>query len=317
MPKKTQNISENPEKALDGGDALSSILGRLKLRAEVFLNADFCGPWAVDTSGKRKVPFHLISRGSGWLRTGDAEPRLLTAGDFVVLPHDDQHTISSNPSPPLPGVVNQPPSKELEGPVTSLLCGYFEFQSKAVWPLLDSLPNVSVLDLKESGRLSGTHTLMQLVISELEQNRPGVEAAVNQLAYVLFIHVIRAEMMHGLEGGLLGALTDQKIGHALNLIHANPSHGWTINRLAEQCLMSRSSFADRFKQLVGMPPIRYVTEWRMQEALELLQTTDLSVSTIAERSGYVSEVAFRKAFRSVIGEPPGRIRRAARSTNLT
>ncbi len=124
-------------------------------------------------------------------------------------------------------------------------------------------------------------------------------------------------MARGLEGGLLGALTDPKIGHALNLIHAKPSHDWTIDRLAEHCLMSRSNFADRFKQLVGMPPIHYVTEWRMQEALELLQTTDLSVSAIAERSGYSSEVAFRKAFRSVIGEPPGRIRRAASSIDLT
>lgn len=310
-------MSESPKKALDGGDALSSILGRMKLRAEVFLDADFCGTWAVDTSGKRKAPFHLISRGSGWLRTGDTEPRLLTAGDFVVLPHDDPHTISDSQTPPSPEVVNQPPAKELAGPVTSLLCGYFEFQSKAVWPLLDSLPKVSILDLKESGRLAGTHTLIQLVISELEQNRPGVEAAVNQLAYVLFIHVIRAEMARGLESGLLGALTDPKIGHALNLIHANPSHDWTIDLLAEHCLMSRSSFADRFKQLVGIPPIRYVTEWRMQEALELLQTTDLSVSAIAERSGYSSEVAFRKAFRFVIGEPPGRVRRATRTSNPT
>lgn len=76
--------------------------------------------------------------------------------------------------------------------------------------------------------------------------------------------------------------------------------------------MSRSSFADRFKQQVGMTPMRYVTEWRMQEAVDLLQTTELSIAAIAEQCGYTSEVAFRKAFRAVVGVPPGRFRRAGR-----
>jgi AraC-like DNA-binding protein len=293
-------------------DALTAILQRL--RAGVFVHADFCGTWAVDTSGHRKVPFHLIGRGSGWLHTNDTEePRLLSAGDLVVFPHDARHVISSSVSLPDASLINRPIDPEAEGPITSMLCGFFEFQSKAAWPLLDGLPNAIVLDLQEAGRVMGTPSLIQLLISELKNASPGADAAVNQLAYVLFIYVLRAEMQRGLGHGLLCALSDPKIGHALNLIHADPEAEWTLEMLARNIGMSRSAFAERFKQLVGTTPMRYVTEWRMQEAVDLLQTTGLSIAAIAERCGYASEVAFRKAFRSVIGVPPGKFRRMGRS----
>lgn len=295
-------------------DALTAILLRLRLRAGVFIHADFCGTWAVDTSGHRKVPFHLIGRGSGWIHTDDTdEPRLLSAGDLVVFPRDTHHVIASSAASPPASLINQPIDSEAEGPVTSMLCGFFEFQSKAAWPLLDGLPNAIVLNLQEAGRVMGTQALIQLMISELENASPGADAVVNQLAYVLFIHLLRAEMQRGLDHGLLCALTDSKIGRALNLVHADPAAHWTLEDLARKIGMSRSAFAERFKHLVGMTPMRYITEWRMQEAAELLQTTELSIAAIAEQCGYTSEVAFRKAFRSVIGVPPGRFRRAGRS----
>ena len=295
-------------------DALTAILQRLRLRAGVYVHADFCGTWAVDTSGHRKVPFHLIGQGSGWLHTdGAEEPRPLSAGDLIVFPHDTRHVISSGVAQPPASLINRPIDPDAEGPITSMLCGYFEFQSKVAWPLLDGLPNAIVLDLQEAGRMMGTQALVQLIISELENMSPGVDAAVNQLACVLFIHLLRAEMQRGLDHGLLCALTDSKIGRALNLIHAAPAAYWTLEDLARKIGMSRSAFAERFKQLVGMTPMRYVAEWRMQEAADLLKTTELSIAAIAEQCGYTSEVAFRKAFRSVIGVPPGQFRRTSRS----
>ncbi len=295
-------------------DALTAILQRLRLRADVYVHADFCGTWAVDTSGHRKVPFHLIGQGSGWLHTdGTGEPRLLSAGDLVMFPHDARHVISSGASLPPVSLINQPIDLDAEGPITSMLCGYFEFQSKVAWPLLDGLPDAIVLDLQEAGRLMGTQALIQLIISELENASPAADAAVNQLACVLFIHLLRAEMQSGLDHGLLCALTDSKIGRALNLIHTEPAAYWTLEDLAKKIGMSRSAFAERFKQLVGITPMRYVTEWRMQEAADLLKTTELSIAAIAEQCGYTSEVAFRKAFRSVIGVPPGQFRRMGRS----
>ncbi len=175
------------------------------------------------------------------------------------------------------------------------------------------LPDIVVLDLQQAGRVMGTPMLIQLIVSELQNGGPGADAAINQLAYVLFIHLLRAEMQRGLDRGLLCALSDPKIGPALNLIHAEPAAEWTLATLAKKTGMSRSAFAQRFKQLVGMTPIRSLTEWRMQEAVDLLQTTEHSIATVAERCGYTSEVAFRKAFRAVIGVPPGQFRRKGRA----
>lgn len=282
----------------------------MRLNTEIYARPDYCGSWALDTSGHRKAAFHLIERGSGWLHTADgAEPRPLSSGELVLFPRDAPHVIANSAEAPAAHLVNRPPPEQLSGPVTSLLCGFFEFQSKAAWPLLDGLPPVIVLDLKDSARQHGTQTLLQLIIGELQREAPGADAAVNQLAYVLFVHVLRSQMDEGLTQGLLRALADARIGRALNRIHSDFGVDWTVERLAGEVAMSRSGFAKLFRDLVGMTPIRYLTEWRMQEARDLLRRSDMSIADIAERSGYQSEVAFRKAFKSVVGETPGRVRR--------
>jgi len=118
-------------------------------------------------------------------------------------------------------------------------------------------------------------------------------------------------MRRGHTAGLLAALNDPKVGQALNLIHFDPSAPWSLEQLARKVGMSRSSFAERFRDLVGESPMRYLTAWRMQQAVDLLTQGDLSVSAVAEACGYQSEVAFRKAFRSVVGKTPGEVRQSA------
>jgi len=292
-------------------DALSAIVRGLKLRAEVYVNADFCGTWAIDTSGSRRVPFHLLGSGACWLHLTGQPARLLTAGQLVLFPHDQSHVLSSLEQQPPTEIINQQP-EENSGDTTSLVCGFFEFASKSNWPLLDSLPEVIVLDLNDTERMGDTHSLIQLMTNELNDSRPGSEAVVNELAYILFIHILRSQIVQGLNKGLLAALFDTHIGQGLTLIHRQPERQWSVELLARETGLSRSVFAERFKQLVGMAPVRYLTEWRMREATELLQQSELSVAAIAERCGYNSEIAFRKAFKSVTGSTPGEIRRADR-----
>ncbi len=296
-------------------DALSAIFSRLSLRAEIFLRAEFCGEWGVDTSGSRKAAFHLIEHGHDWLHTADsAEPRLLGSGDLVVFPHDAPHCISSSPERPPADIVNIVPAVH-EGQMTRLLCGFFEFRNPGAWPLLEELPDAIVLDLKESGRQNTTYLLIQLMISELEQARPGVGAAVNEIAYLLFIEVVRSQIDRGVRTGFLGALSDAKIGRALNALHSDFAADWSVDRLAAHVGMSRSVFSERFTRMITKTPMRYLAEWRMQEAAYLLESTDLSVASIAERVGYGSEMAFRKAFRKIMDKTPGTVRRTARRVN--
>ena len=299
-------VSDRPDRTTDG---MSAILGRLGLKAEVFMQADLCGQWAMDTSGHRKVPFHLVEQGTGWLHTAGSEPRMLGGGDFVVFPHDAPHCIASGPEPPSPDIVNRIPASGA-GRVTSLLCGFFGFGNRNAWPLLDSLPQAVVLDLKEGGRHHSAFPLVQLMIAELTLDQPGKTAALNELAYLLFIQVLRMQFGAGSDTGLLAALADRQIGRALNLLHGDFRRDWTVAELARESGMSRSVLSEKFVRMVGKPPMRYLAEWRMQEASDMLRTTDAAIATIAENVGYSSEMAFRKAFRKITGETPGKVRRS-------
>jgi AraC family transcriptional activator of mtrCDE len=293
-------------------DALSAIVNRLRLRAEILVHAEYCGVWAVNTSGSRRVAFHLLEQGSAWLHVDDQAPRLLAPGDLVVFPHDHQHVIAATSEIPNDKIINALASLVPGEPVSRLLCGFFEFNSRVAWPLLDGLPASIVLDLRASNRNRGTRALLDLLVAELDEPRPGQAAAVDQLAYVLFLHVLRVQMNQPETKGLLRALADPRIGRALNRIHEGNGRRFTVQRLAEAAGMSRSAFMRRFKTLLGVAPLTYASEWQMQTAADLLQTTDSSVSEIAAQSGYASEAAFRKAFKRITGSPPGAIRREAR-----
>ncbi len=297
-------------------DALSQILKWLRLNAEIYVHADFQGCWAVDTSGQRHVPFHLINSGRSWLHLPGKEPQLLSTGDLVIFPRDAQHFLSSEEETPSIELVDETleqlgqPGNEV-GPVTGLTCGYFEFENKAAWPLLDSLPDVIVLELSDTSRMGNTRTLLHLIIAELEENDPGTRIAVNHLTHALFIHILRSQISKGIEQGVLAALFHPRIGQILNQIHSHPEQDWTLDSMARQAGMSRTAFSEQFRELTGQTAMRYLSEWRMLQAAELLRTTEQSIISIAEQCGYHSEIAFRKAFKSITGETPGAVRKKA------
>ena len=311
MPHSLEFIADTPTDDELRGDGLSTLLRRLKLSARVYLRADFCGDWAVDASGERRAPFHLVTRGTGWLHEPGAPTRLLTAGDLVVFPGDSPHTLSSSDAQPPREIVNLPTRDpdQLTEPVTGLLCGYFAFDRRAAAPLLDGLPKSIVLHLNDTARHHDTGSLVRLWMSEAARQAPGCDAAIDQLAYVVFIHVLREQLARGVIKGPLEALTDMRLGPVLNRVHADPGAIDSVDAMAEMASMSRSAFADRFRKIVGLTPGRYLAHWRMQLAIDLLKNSDLPIARIAERCGYQSEVAFRKAFRTAVGEPPGQVRR--------
>ncbi len=295
-------------------DALSETLRWLQLKAEVYVHADFQGCWAVDTSGTRKVPFHIVNSGHSWLHIKGEKPRLLSSGDLVVFPRDEQHFLSSESECPDQQLVTETMASgngNKTGNITGLTCGYFEFESKSHWPLLDSLPSVVVLELSDVGRLGNTRNLLHLLISELEEELPGYRQSVRYLAHTLFVHILRSQLDRGLDTGLLKAMFHPRIGQALTLIHTQPEKPWTLEKMANAIGMSRAAFASEFKILTNVTAMTYLTKWRMLQASELLQQGGLSMVEISERCGYQSEVAFRKAFKNVTGVTPGSLRKSA------
>ena len=290
-------------------DALSSVLSGLQLNAEVYSDGDYCGAWAVDTSGSRRIPFHLIGRGEAWLHLDGQPAQMLSSGDLVIFPRDSQHVIANSNATPPEDLINANVSSD-QTPGTNMVCGFFEFTSKAAWPLLDSLAPVIVIDMSDRSMSSNIRSLIDLMIAELNRRAPGFYAVINHLAYLLFVQVLRQQIEQGkVDSGLLAALFDSKISRALSAIHNHPGRRWTLESLASEAAMGRSSFAQHFNALTGLPPMQYLTAWRMQEAKTLLTNTRLSLGHIAEHCGYESEAAFRKAFKKTTGTPPGEVRR--------
>ena len=152
---------------------------------------------------------------------------------------------------------------------------------------------------------------LRFLAAEAGALQPGGEAAITRLADILVIQVIRAWLARdpAAPTGWLGVLRDERIGRALALIHRDPARAWTVAALASEVAMSRSAFAARFAALVGEPPMRYVARWRMLAAHTRLREDGASLGELAERLGYQSEAAFSRAFKRIMGVPPGAARR--------
>ena len=294
----------------DSPDALSIILKRLRLSAGLFTEAAYCGAWAVDTSGERMTTFHLVQSGDSWLNLEGQVPRRLRPGDFVLFPRDAKHLITSSKELSPGVIVNQPPPRDPDLPVTEMLCGYFEFQTRMVWPILESLPEVLVIDMNQSP-FGESRALLHLLIDEAKGHHPGRGAVIDLLAEVLFVHALRVHIASGDSRGLLQLFAEPRLGRALNRLHAEPGAAWSVALLADEAGMSRASFSQKFRDAVNDTPMNYLARWRMQVAIDLLTSTEQSVAQISDELGYSAEAAFRHAFKKVVGQTPGDIRRQA------
>jgi AraC family transcriptional activator of mtrCDE len=278
-------MSESPDFYLRTPDPLSTLLSSLELTAQVFANGDYCGAWAVDTSGTKKIPFHIIGSGAAWLHFQDNPPRELSSGDIVIFPNDDSHLMASSSKRPTTDNINagSHSSSDDAKPITQMICGYFEFRSPNIFPLLDALPSAVVLESKDNNSGELIKVLVNFMLKELSRARPGHYSAIDQMAFLLFIEVLRQQVdSQTISSGLIAALFDARLGQVLNAIHQQPEHPWTLDMLADIATMSRSNFALYFRKILGLTPMKYMTLWRMNEARKLLKTTSFSVAQIAE-----------------------------------
>ncbi|MEM7708096.1 MAG: AraC family transcriptional regulator [Pseudomonadota bacterium] len=299
------------ETVVEPSDPLSTLLRQVNFGANVIFRAQYCGRWAVDTSGSNQVPFHLVSRGEGWLHDHSGPPRKLLPGHLVLFPHDRQHLLSGSAAPPDRAVINQGPPPTISEPATRLVCGYFTFDRQAAAPLLAGLPATMVLDLAQAPSPSARQ-LVELWMAEAAIPKPGGDVAVDRLAELVFIEMLRLEAQEGRLGGVFSALSDSRLGPLLASIHRDPGASHPVKALAAACNLSESAFVQRFKKAVGTTPGQYVKHWRLQLAARALAQTSRSTTDLAAAAGYESEVAFRKAFRRHFGESPGRYRRSRR-----
>jgi AraC-like DNA-binding protein len=304
-------------------DPLGEALHFLRMNGAYYCRSELTAPWGITippTPGY--LWFHVVTAGRLWLETGDDERDWIRFGDLALVPHGEGHVLRGEPGAPAPQILDLERERVSDryeilrhgegGMPTGLICGAVRFAHPAAGNLVEVLPRTIHIEASSSPRLESIQSVLRLMASEAAEYRPGGEAVITRLGDILVIQAIRAwiETDPAAQRGWLGAFQDPQIGRAISNIHRDPARDWTVASLAGELAMSRSAFAARFSELVGEPVMSYVARWRMHVAVAALKEEGATVGQLADRLGYRSEAAFSRAFKRIIGVPPGAVRRS-------
>jgi AraC-like DNA-binding protein len=305
-------------------DPLGEALHFLRMNGAFYCRSELSAPWGMTMMAMPGyLWFHVVTSGQVLLEAPGGETTPLRPGDLGLVPHGEGHVLRSEPGVAAPGVLElerEEISERYEilrhgggGAPTTLICGAVRFDHPAARNLVEILPPILRVEASGSLQSDWMQSTLRLMAAEARELRPGGEAVITRLGDILVVQAIREwlETDPAARTGWLGALQDPQIGHAISLIHRDPARAWSVAALADELAMSRSAFAARFTELVGDPAMQYVTRWRMQIAASSLKDEGATVAELAARLGYRSEAAFARAFKRVIGVPPGALKRAA------
>ena len=314
-------------------DTLSDVLRAVRLKGAVFFDVEAAAPWVAEAppskvvaptvipDAEHVIEYHVITSGSCWASVvgHNIEPVKLTAGDVVAFPQGDAHVISSARGMrgtldlsvfELPEVAAQIPIViNMDGgghDKARFVCGFLGCDSRPFNPLLESLPRILHVHGAEADRSGWIDQFTRFAVMEAKEKRAGGSGILAKLGELMFAELVRryVETLPDESKGWLAGLRDRHIGRALNLLHEHPMRDWTLDQLAKDVGVSRSSLAERFTSFVGTPPMQYLQKWRLQIAASKLVDGVSSIAAIGAEIGYESEAAFSRAFKKAVGMPP-------------
>ncbi len=317
-------------------DTLSDVLRAVRLTGAVFIDVDVSAPWAAWAPAARNliplimpdaqhlISYHLVTDGECYAVPKDGEPVKLQAGDIIVFPHGDAHTMCSEPGMRAKGtfdlekvdLVSRRPWKIVgDGNGdrhTKLVCGFLGCDVRPFNPLLAALPRKIHCNGRDPACQERISYFYEMAVIESNAARLGGESVLAKLSELLFIELVRMylETLPIEQTGWLAGLRDRHVGQALALLHKQPSRNWTLEDLSAESGLSRSALADRFTAIVGIPPMQYLAKWRMQLAAGMLSSGQANIARIALDVGYDSEAAFSRAFKKIVGMPPAAWRKS-------
>jgi AraC-like DNA-binding protein len=316
-------------------DALSDVLRAVRLTGAVFFTVDVSPPWSTPVPGAQTlapiimpsaqhlISYHLVTSGRWWAIPAGGAPVRLETGDVIVFPGGVPHVMCSDPKV-LPGpafdVRAIPPPQQwpyrivgdTAGPERlGIVCGFLGCDVRPFNPLLAALPPTMVVSDRNGANNGWLGQFVRLAVAEVGDKRAGGDSVLGRLSELMFVEAVRRHIdsLPAEQTGWLAGLRDRSVGRALTLLHGQPARPWTLEELAREVGVSRSSLADRFLHFVGQPPMQYLAQWRMQVAAGLLANGGASLAEVAADVGYASEAAFSRAFKKVVGEPPAAWRR--------
>ncbi|WP_328304701.1 AraC family transcriptional regulator (plasmid) [Streptomyces sp. NBC_00435] len=301
-------------------DTLTALLEGPKARSAYLIKSVFSPPWSVRIEDRAPLSVMTMVHGSAWLLPDGGEPVLVSPGEAALVRGPDPYTLADAKGTPVQIRVgpDQRCSRVGDGEDVSdsmtigvrtwgeesgsavLLSGTYQDPGEIGSRLLTALPAVLVGPVDP--------TLVALLGAEISRTEPAQELVLDRLLDLLLIGVVRGWLA---ERG--GAENDPVTGPALRLLHENPAYGWTVEALARKVGVSRAALARRFAELVGEPPMSYLTGWRLALAADLLRDPSTTLASAAHQVGYSSAFALSTAFKRVRGISPREFRAGAAS----
>lgn len=303
-------------------DPLSDVLSLLKPAGYAFRGLDAGERWALRYPAGQGIKCYAVQAGACWLRVdGLDEPVRLDAGSLVLLPRGHGFRFDTGEDVPAldaEAFFSSVPAGEFAvlagGGHSAGVGGYFELAGLHAERLLAHLP--PVLLFESEADKAALRASIDRLMRELREPGPGSALIAGHVAQAMLVEALRLHLSRpgaGANGpGWLPALADRRMNAALTALHARPAHRWTLDALAREAGMSRSSFAAAFKATVGEPALEYLARWRMLLAADRLVHGRQPVSVVAPALGYESESAFGAAFKRVMGQSPGQYARERR-----
>jgi AraC family transcriptional regulator, alkane utilization regulator len=315
-------------------DVLSDVLKAIRLQGALFLNTECHEPWCMDVPQgadlarqlQQRAPTlaicHTIIEGRCWVQLPGGEAVPLQAGDTVAIPHGDSHIIGSGLRHARVSIDDVVPVKtpHLEpvryggrGARTIMVCGWFGYEQDVPNPLFAAMPRLFRSSIRERPSGPWLEASVKYAVHEAAAGQPGSGAVATKVAESLFVETLRGyiDSLPPRHLGWLAGLRDPQIGACLRLMHGEPARDWSVESLAAEIHVSRSVLAQRFTEMVGMPPIQYLIRWRLAMAARLLRSASSTLIRVAEVVGYESEASFSRAFKKEFGVSPGQWRRGA------
>jgi AraC family transcriptional regulator, alkane utilization regulator len=317
-------------------DALSDVLRVAQLSGGVFLHAEFTAPWCLAARmapelcapflgpATHLIPYHYVVEGELVTSLLRGEPCRLRAGEMILFPRNEVHLMGSDLSVSpvkMRDILLPPEGGGLHsirhgggGDATRMICGYLGCEATRGNPVFAALPGIMQIRVEEVGPAEWIRSTFQYAANEIAAGRAGSETVLAKVSELLFVEAVRryARDLPAGATGWFAALRDPAVARALALMHGDIARNWSVDDLGRETGLSRSALAERFTRVLGMPPMHYLSDWRMHVAAQSLKSSSVPLAKLAGRVGYESEAAFSRAFRKAFGAAPATWRR----TNL-
>ncbi len=302
-----------------GIDLLSDILKNSGMQRRVLSQRSFRTETQLPFPCGKSLGFHIVVQGKAYLHALDTKEVIeLSAGDIALMPRGSDHIVSTEPSLKNKAK-NLQRSSAANAPLLTLVSGAYQFWNTPVHPFFSELPTWYVMRATELGRFDRLAILTSLLAEEIEKPDVGSQTITESLLDMIFSLIVRrileTKMSKPKTWG--HALRDPQIRVVIEKMHSDVARDWSIDDFATEAGLSRSAFAQRFKDVLGETPHKYLTAVRIQKAMELLSRTNDKIETIAEAVGYQDAFGFSKVFKRVTGMPPKEFRNRDRTESDT